>query len=214
MAEIAEQHPGDPSVALLCTQLWNIQQEQGSYAAALEQARRAYDLMIGHFGEDSADAAFHGIRLGISLICNNEELDRAQELLVYGGQCAQHNLEIFWNRLQESEKAGQPPEMLGELALSTKKLMIALAECNFYGAIGVVRKAIRDADELEIAMPDLQEAWMGGVKQMSMALPPEHPMFEMAMRELGRLVAAGCPADRWRRPLAGARRSRAARAAG
>lgn len=47
MAEISEQHPGDPSVALLCTQLWNIQQEQGSYAAALEQARRAYDLMIG-----------------------------------------------------------------------------------------------------------------------------------------------------------------------
>lgn len=91
--------------------------------------------------------------------------------------------EIFWTKLQESEAAGQPPEvswqaaassrreavgssciaragahwraaslaagsrffplqcacslrlfkMLGELALSTKKLMIALAECNFYG---------------------------------------------------------------------------------
>lgn len=50
MAEIDAQHPGDPSVALLCTQLWNMQQEQGSYAAALEQARRAYDLMIGEAG--------------------------------------------------------------------------------------------------------------------------------------------------------------------
>lgn len=50
MAEIEEQHPNDPSIALLCTQLWNMQQEQGSYAAALEQARRAYELMLGECG--------------------------------------------------------------------------------------------------------------------------------------------------------------------
>ena len=28
------------------------------------------------------------------------DLDRAQELLVYGGATAQHNLELFWTRLQ------------------------------------------------------------------------------------------------------------------
>lgn len=50
MAEIEEQHPNDPSIALLCTQLWNMQQEQGSYGAALEQARRAYELMLGECG--------------------------------------------------------------------------------------------------------------------------------------------------------------------
>lgn len=30
--------------------------------------------------------------VAVSCAANNEELDRAQELLVYGGQCAQHNL--------------------------------------------------------------------------------------------------------------------------
>ena len=38
----------------------------------------------------------------------------------------------------------------------------------------------------EVPMSDLEEAWLGGVKQMAMALPPEHPMFETALRELGR----------------------------
>lgn len=52
MAEIEEQHPGDPSVALLCTQLWNMQQEAGSYGEALQQAQRAYDLMIGGLGSN------------------------------------------------------------------------------------------------------------------------------------------------------------------
>lgn len=35
-------------------------------------------------------------------------------------------------------------------------------------------------------MADLEEAWLGGTKQMAMALPPDHPMFEIALRELGR----------------------------
>ena len=35
-------------------------------------------------------------------------MDAAQQLLVMGGTCAQHNLEIFWGRLQELEAAGSP----------------------------------------------------------------------------------------------------------
>lgn len=37
---------------------------------------------------------------------------------------------------------------MADLALSTKKLMVSLAECNFYGAIGIVRKALQSADDL------------------------------------------------------------------
>ena len=37
------------------------------------------------------------------------DLERAQELLIYGGTAAQHNLEIFWNKCQELEAAGQDP---------------------------------------------------------------------------------------------------------
>lgn len=35
-------------------------------------------------------------------------------------------------------------------------------------------------------MKDLEEAWMGGTRQMAMALPPEHPLFDVALRELSR----------------------------
>lgn len=35
-------------------------------------------------------------------------------------------------------------------------------------------------------MSDLEGAWLGGAKQMAMALPPEHPMFAIALRELSR----------------------------
>ncbi|KAL4457514.1 hypothetical protein ABPG75_012379 [Micractinium tetrahymenae] len=192
IAELQAEHPSDPSIALLHTQLWNILSDAGQYDAALEQAQAAYDLMLSYFGPESADAAFHGIRLGISLVVSGTDLDRAQELLMYGGSCAQHNLEIFWKRLQEMEAAGQEP---GELLLHTKKLMVALAESNFYSALGVARKALLDADELEVPMSALEEAWIGGTKQMAMALPPDHPMFATALRELERLIpdAAGRP---------------------
>lgn len=194
IAEIREQHPEDPSRALLCTQLWNLQTEVGQHEAALEQAQDAYNLMLSYFGENSADAAFHGIRVGISLVATGKELDEAQTLLVYGGSCAQHNLEIFWKRLQELEAEGEVDT--AELTLQTKKLMVALAECNFWGAIGIVRKAIQNAEEPELPMSDLEGAWLGGTNQMAMALPPEHPMFETTLRELGRLIpdAAGRPA--------------------
>lgn len=101
--------------------------------------------------------------------------------------------------------------------------MVALAEANFYGAVGVVRKALQDADEpgerwctspratprcgidrplpgahgpwpagcasfAELPVSELENAWLSGVKQMGMALPPEHPMFRVAQRELGRWV--------------------------
>lgn len=192
IGELQAEHPNDPSIALLHTQLWNILSDAGQYDAALEQAQAAYDLMLSYFGPESADAAFHGIRLGISLVVSGTDLDRAQELLMYGGSCAQHNLEIFWKRLQEMEAAGEEP---GELLVHTRKLMVALAESNFYSALGVARKALQDADELEVPISDLEEAWIGGTKQMAMALPPDHPMFATALRELERLVpdAAGRP---------------------
>lgn len=41
-------------------------------------------------------------------------------------------------------------------------------------------------------MQDLEEAWMGGMRQMAMALPPEHPLFDVALRELGRRAIVGC----------------------
>ena len=31
-----------------------------------------------------------------------------------------------------------------------RRLMVALGECNFYGALGVLRVAVRDADELKV----------------------------------------------------------------
>lgn len=40
-----------------------------------------------------------------------------------------------------------------ELLLHTKKLMVALAEANFYSALGVARKALREADELGGQLP-------------------------------------------------------------
>lgn len=46
-----------------------------------------------------------------------------------------------------------------ELALQTKKLMVALAECNFYGAVGIVRKALMNGDELGECLPVL--SWGG-----------------------------------------------------
>lgn len=39
------------------------------------------------------------------------------------------------------------PPPLQDLELQTKKLMVALAEANFYGAVGVVRKALQNADD-------------------------------------------------------------------
>ena len=37
-----------------------------------------------------------------------------------------------------------------------------------------------------VAMADLEDAWLGGIKQMAMALPPDHPLFSSAQRELKR----------------------------
>ena len=37
-----------------------------------------------------------------------------------------------------------------------------------------------------VAMADLEDAWLGGIKQMAMALPPDHPLFFSAQRELKR----------------------------
>ena len=33
------------------------------------------------------------------------------------------------------------------MLLLPQKLMVSLAECNFYGALGIVRQAIQNADE-------------------------------------------------------------------
>ncbi len=44
--QIREEHPKDPSTALLHTQLWNILMENAQYAGAVEEAQAAYDLMI------------------------------------------------------------------------------------------------------------------------------------------------------------------------
>lgn len=44
----------------------------------------------------------------------------------------------------------------------------------------------------EVPMSALEEAWLGGCKQMAMALPPDHPMFSTALRELGRWVLQLC----------------------
>jgi hypothetical protein len=46
VAEIQHQHPGDPSAALLHTQLWNLQTEAGDHEEALKSAQAAYDLML------------------------------------------------------------------------------------------------------------------------------------------------------------------------
>lgn len=46
-----------------------------------------------------------------------------------------------------------PSIPLQELLVHTRKLMVALAESNFYSALGVARKALQDADELGEAVP-------------------------------------------------------------
>ena len=132
-------------------------------------------------------------------------------------------------------------------------LQVSLAECNFYGALNVVRKALQNGDggcrtgchlaagsvpfalpfqssmstlilhascpafhgmhlavgphlpflpiyflcsafspELELPMDDLENAWLAATKQMAMALPPDHVMFEIALRELGRWAVGTC----------------------
>lgn len=48
-------------------------------------------------------------------------MDRAQSLLMMGGATAQHNLQLFWNRLQELEAEGNPAAE--ELGMQTKKLV-------------------------------------------------------------------------------------------
>lgn len=131
-------------------------------------------LPADYFGDDSADAAFHGIRLGISLVgararaprgpshaplagccccmparpngqplstaapaaVSGGDMDKAQALLVYGGSCAQHNLQIFWERLQEMEAAGQDSGVRrrrrprGSLHSPTRRRLRALACCT------------------------------------------------------------------------------------
>ncbi|KAI3436544.1 hypothetical protein D9Q98_005960 [Chlorella vulgaris] len=192
VAEIQHQHPGDPSAALLHTQLWNLQTEAGDHEEALKSAQAAYDLMLSHFGEQSADAAFHGIRLGISLIGTCGDMDRAQSLLMMGGATAQHNLQLFWNRLQELEAEGNPAAE--ELGMQTKKLMVALAECNFYGALAVVQQALQTGEDMALPIEELEGAWLGGMRQMAAALPPDHPMVGVAQRELARVTA---DAEEW-----------------
>ena len=45
--------------------------------------------------------------------------------------------------------------------------------------------------DLDLPMDDLENAWLAAIKQMAMALPPDHAMFETALRELGRWVGWG-----------------------
>lgn len=55
-------------------------------------------------------------------------------------------------------------------------------------------------------MDVLEEAWLGGAKQMAMALPPDHPMFDIALRELSRRVCAQTHGGAWPSAHGGAAR--------